>query len=352
MSQSTKYVIGMDLSDRSAEYCGAYREDGSDWRRGKVDLTPAGLWEAFGHLEPSWFVIEIGTHARWVHREFEAMGHQVTVANARKLRFIFSGTKKNDRLDAEALRDVALLRRRLLHPIELRGDAVHRDLTQVRLRDGLVRSRTLQINAVRGTLKALGHRVESSESKHFAAKAREQLPDEALKLVAPMLDAIQGTTDAIEHYDKRLKALSENEYPETQVLRQVHGVGPVTALAFVLTLGDQDRFGKNRDAGAYLGLVPGEHQSGQLNVAQGITKAGNPLLRRLLVQGAHTIMRSNAPDTDLKRHGMAIANRGGKKDKGAKRRAVVAVARKLAVLLCALWKTGEVYEPLRNGQAA
>lgn len=352
MTHSTNYVIGMDLSDRSAEFCGAERSTGSRWKRGKVQLTPRGLKKAFGGLAPSWFVIEIGTHARWVKSELEGMGHEVTVSDARKLRFIYSGHRKSDRLDAEALLDVALLRKNLLHPIELRGDDVHRDLIPLRLRDALVRARTLQINAVRGTLKAIGLGVVCQDTQAFVRKAREQLPLEALELVEPMLDSIERASEGIASYDGRLKELSETKYRETRVLRQIHGVGPVTALAFVLTLGAPERFHKSRDVGAYLGLVPGLRQSGLMATAQGISKAGNPLLRRLLVQCAHTVLRRDAPDTDLKRHGQAIASRNGKADKGAKRRAVVAVARKLSVLLFALWRTGEVYEPLRNAQAA
>ena len=352
MTHSTNYVIGMDLSDRSAEFSGAERSSGAPWKRGKIDLTRSGLREAFGDLEASWFVIEIGTNARWVKNELERMGHEVTVSDARKLRFIYSGPRKSDRLDAQALLDVALLRKELLHPIELRDDDVHRDLIPLRLRDGLVRARTQLINAVRGTLKAIGLRVKCSDAEYFVVKAKEQLPPEALELVEPMLDAIESACEGIASYDRRLKELSESKYPETQVLRQIHGVGPVTALAFVLTLGTPERFHKSRDVGPYLGLVPGLHQSGRLDIAQGISKAGNPLLRRLLVQCAHIILRRNGPDTDLKRHGLAIAHRDGKADKGAKRRAVVAVARKLGVLLFALWRTGEVYEPLRNAQPA
>jgi len=138
--------------------------------------------------------------------------------------------------------------------------------------------------------------------------------------------------------------VAEERYPVTAQLRQVRGVGPLTALVYVLVLGDPRRFAKSRKVGSYVGLRPRQDQSGERDVPLGITKAGSPLLRRLLLQCAHYILGPHGEDCDLKRYGDRIAARGGKV---AKRKAVVAVARKLSVLLHRLWMTGEVYERLR-----
>ena len=134
-------------------------------------------------------------------------------------------------------------------------------------------------------------------------------------------------------------------YPETELLRQVEGIGPLTALTFVLTLEDPSRFAKSRSVGAYLGLVPATDQSGDRDPQKRISKEGDEMMRRLLVGSAHYILGPLGSDSDLRRHGEKIASRGGK---NSKKRAVVAVARKLSVLLHRLWVTGEVYEPLRN----
>ena len=352
MSDSTTYVIGMDLSDQKADFHAARSSSGELWRRGCLRLTVEALTQFFGDLPRSWVVIEIGTHSRWVKEAIEGLGHQVTVCNARQLRFIFCGRNKTDELDAKALCDVALLRPSLLHPVELRSEAMQRDLAVVRCRDAAARARALLVNNVRGTVKTLGERVRSCSPEHFAKWTRVAVSTELLEIVEPMLKSIEALSETIESQDTRIQELSETRHPQTAVLRQVFGVGPITALAFVLTLFDVDRFHKNRDVGPYLGLTPSLRQSGLWQRASGISKEGNGYMRRLLTQCAQTILRENAPDSDLRRHGLGIQNRGGKQDKGAKRRAVTAVSRKLAVVLCALWKTAEVYEPLRNSKAA
>ena len=129
------------------------------------------------------------------------------------------------------------------------------------------------------------------------------------------------------------------------LLRQVPGVGALTALTYVLTLEDPARFADPRAVGSYLGLRPRQADSGDLSPQLHVTKAGDEMLRRLLVGAAHYILGPFGPDTDLRRWGLGLAARGGKR---GKRLAVVAVARKLSVLLLRLWATGEAYEPLRN----
>jgi transposase len=165
--------------------------------------------------------------------------------------------------------------------------------------------------------------------------------------LGPILEQIGALTQRIRDYDRQLETISKERYPETELLRQVEGVGPLTALTLVLTLEDPYRFEKSRSVGAYLGLVPARDQSGDRDPQRRISKEGDELLRRLLVSGAHYILGPFGSDSDLRRHGQKIATRGAK---NSKKRAVVAVARKLAVLLHSLWISAEVYEPLRNTQ--
>lgn len=166
-------------------------------------------------------------------------------------------------------------------------------------------------------------------------------------LRGPILELLEQITAQIRAYDRELEALADANYPETQMMRQVTGVGPLTSLAYALVIEDPSRFAKSRSVGAYVGLTPRRRDSGDSNPQLRITKAGSPLLRRLLVQSAAYIMGPHGPDCDLRRYGERIAERGGK---NARKRAHVAVARKLAVLLHRLWVSEEAYEPLRNAK--
>ena len=192
-------------------------------------------------------------------------------------------------------------------------------------------------------------------ARTFHKNAPEHIPEALRPALDPILETIGSLTGRIRDYERQLETLSKKCYPETELLRQVEGVGPLTALTFVLTLEDPYRFEKSRSVGAYLGLVPARDQSGERDPQKRISKEGDEMLRRLLVSGAHYVLGPFGSDSDLRRHGEKIASRGGK---NAKKRAVVATARKLSVLLHSLWMSGEVYEPLRNahrssgGQAA
>jgi transposase len=282
----------------------------------------------------------------------ERLGHEVAVANPRQVALISGSDRKSDRTDAETLTRLGRADVALLRPIRHRTEQAQKDLEVLRARHALVRARTLLVNHVRGALKSWGTRVRSSSSEAFEAAAREQLPPELVTVFSPTLTAIGDLTAHVRDYDRRLAALGVEQYPQTALLRQVTGVGPVTSLAFVLTIEDPSRFRRNRQVGAYLGLRPRMDQSGQTSRQLGIAKSGDRMLRSLLVQSAHYILGPHGPDTTLRRYGEALMARGAG---NAKKRAIVAVARRLAVLLLRLWKTGEVYEPLHapaaNAQA-
>lgn len=289
--------------------------------------------------------LETGTHSRWIAKVARECGHEVIVANARELRLIYAGTNKTDRVDAVKLARLARVDPALLKPVEHRGDRQHADLAVISARELLVRMRSDAINLVRGTVKSAGGRVPKCASTSFTSWAGEALPDELRNALAPMLEQIDELSGRIEEYDERIEHLALTQYPETALLQQVTGVGTLTALTFVLTIGDATRFERSRDVGCYVGLRPRRDQSGERDPRLGITKAGDSRLRRTLVNCAHYILGPFGPDCDLRRWGLQLAD-GGKK----KKRAIIAVARKLAVLLHRLWATGEVYEPLRNAR--
>jgi len=272
------------------------------------------------------------------------LGHEVLVANPRELERITKSDRKNDRNDAELLARLARADAKLLSPIKHRPKELRADLAVIRARDVLVQSRTKLINAVRGLVKAAGDRLTKCSSESFHKKAPEQISDALRPAVLHLITLIKHTTDAIKAHDELIDELAEKKYPAVTLLTEIPGIGTLTGLAFMLTLGDRDRFKKSRDVGAYVGLVPRQQQSSDAEPQLRISKAGDGLVRRLLVGSAHYVPGRYGPDSDLRRWGLAIAERGGK---NGKKRAVVAVARKLAVLLHRLWVTGEVYEPLR-----
>lgn len=338
-----KVTIGLDLSDRFS-YLYALDPNGECIEEGRVKTTTKALNDRFGAMAPARVALETGTHSPWVSRLIAACGHEVIVANARELRLIYKNPKKSDRLDAENLARTARLDPKLLHPVEHRTVEIQTDLALLRARDCLVASRTKLINHVRGAIKSMGSRLPSCNSDCFHKKAPASIPEALKPILEPLLEIIENLTDQIHRYDKTIDKVLGAKYPVTENLRQVPGVGPLTALAFVLIIGDPRRFSKGRNVGPYLGLTPKKDQTGEQDPQLRISKAGDGFLRRLLVGSAQYILGPFGPDTDLRRFGTEIARRGGK---NAKKRAVVAVARKLAVLLHRLWVTGEVYEPLR-----
>jgi len=346
MQEGITQTIGMDLGDRKSQVC-VLDPDGSIVQETSVSTTRSGMQRFFGERPPCRVVIEAGTHALWVAWGLASQGYEVLVAHPRRLRLIYQNPGKNDRTDARHLAKLGRLDPSLLSPIRPRSEARQQDLARIRGRKVLVASRTQLINHVRGVVKSLGYRVPSCTSERFPTAVVEVVPRDVVELLRPVILALESLTEQIIAADRELKRLAQEAYPETAYLTQVTGVGPITALTFVLTVDDPTRFAKSRTVGAYLGLTPRQDQSGDANPQLGITHAGDPYLRTLLVSCAHLVLRANAPDTNLKRWGLKLAERGGA---NAKKRAVVAVARKLAVLLHRLWVTQAEYIPVGYGQ--
>lgn len=338
-------TIGVDLGDKYSQVC-VLDARGEIVEEGRVATTREALERRFKGMAPAAMAIEAGTHSNWVFDLLTSLGHDVVVANPRKLRAITANERKSDQMDALMLARLRRADRQLLSPVAPRAEHMRRDLGVLRARAALVQARTMLVNHVRGVAKSSGSRLRkcSAESLH-----KTELPVELAGLLTPLLQVLERLTEQVHVYDQHIAKLSKESYPQTSLLRQVEGVGPITALCFTLTIGDARRFKNARAAGAYAGLTPRRDQSGDRDPELRITKCGDEMLRTLLVQCAHRILGPFGPECDLRRFGLKLAERGGK---NAKRRAVVATARKLSVLLLALMRSGEVYEPLRNSPAA
>lgn len=344
MINNSTFFIGLDLGDKRS-YIAILNRDGDLIEETRLLTTKTSFHQRFSMFPPCRVAMEVGSHSRWASHLLTELGHDVLVANARKLKAIYHNPRKGDRTDAETLARLARLDPVLLSPIHHRSPQAQADLAVLHSRDALIRSRTLLINHVRGIVKSSGARLPSCTANCFASKATSTIPETLHPSLLPVIDTIARLTHQIRKYDQLIEKLCVTKYPETKLLRMISGVGPITALAFVLILEDPKRFTKSRDVGPAIGLVPKRDQSGDHDPQLRITKTGNSFLRRLLVFSAQYILGPFGPDCDLRQWGLKLAERGGK---NAKKRAVVAVARKLAVLLHHLWSTGEIYDPLYN----
>lgn len=340
-AQMPKVTIGLDLGDKTSRTY-EVNAQGECEREGTVITTVAGITHYFASRERCRVILEVGTHSPWVSRLLEQLGHEVIVANPSAM---FAGAprrRRNDRLDARFLARQGRADVELLAPITHRSAEAQRDLESLRARDQLVGVRTKLINHVRGTVKSWGARLSRCSSETFATRVAAEVPAELAPALTPLLEVIADLTQRIRAAETQLATLTRERHPIALQLQQPAGVGPLTALAFVLLIEDPTRFRKSRDVGPYFGLVPRLDESGAAAPQLRISKAGDEFGRRLLVSAAQYILGPFGPACDLRRYGSAIAQRGGK---NAKKRAVVAVARKLAVLLHQLWISGAPYDP-------
>jgi len=376
-----KLTIGLDLGDRWSNYC-VLDEAGEILLEQKLATTPEAVKQTLGRIPRSLIALETGTHSPWLSRLLKELGHEVLVAHAQKVELITKSNRKDDRHDARTLARLARIDPELLGPVRHRSAKAQIHLTVIRARAELVSARTALVNAARGLTKSYGERLpkcgteQVSRARAELVSARtalvnaargltksygERLPKcgteqvsrelaaklsaELREVLEPLLKEIESLNERIKEYDARMEKIVKESYPQVALLKQVKGVGTQIALTYVLTLDDPQRFAKSREVGCFLGLKPGRRDSGESQPQMRISKEGDRYLRTMLVQGAHYILGPFGADSDLRRWGLRLAERGGK---NAKKRAVVAVARKLAVLLHRLWVSGEVYEPLRN----
>jgi len=337
-------TVGLDVGDRRTHFCAidAVRKVVA---RGSFPTARERLEEALVPYSAAKVILEAGSQSPWMSRVLRGAGHDVLVADPRRVQLISKDPRKTDRRDAEMLAKMGAAMPELLGNVHHRGEQAQAHLSIVRARDLVVRMRTMAVQQVRGICKAFGMRLPSSTTGGFTARVTELVPELLHPALRPILELVTELTAKIRAFDKSLARIAKDNYPEVQRLQQVDGVGPTISVAFVLSLEDPKRFRGSRSVGSWLGLCPRSQASGDSNPQLRISKAGDPRLRRLLVQGAHRILGPLGADCDLRRYGLRLAARGCK---APKKRAAVAVARKLAILLHRLWVTGADYEALRN----
>jgi len=339
-------TIGLDVSDRTAIAI-VLDQAGAVVQECKLMCRPEVMRQFCADHPGARVALEVGTHAQWIHRIATKCGCEVILANSRRLALISQNQRKNDRNDAKLLAELARVAPHLLHPVPPRSDEALAVRAMLRARDNLVRSRSRLIQSVRALVKPFGTRLPACSAPAFAKKVAPYVPEALSAAVEPLLAVIAHLNLRIAGFDREVANVCAERFPVTDRLRQVRGVGPVTALSFVVAIGDPARFLSGRSVGAFFGLVPAQDESGSTSRQLRISKAGDPMVRRLLVSCAHYILGRFGTDCDLRRYGLAIHERGGR---NAKKRAVVAVARKLAVVLHRLWTSGNDYQPLRAHQ--
>lgn len=332
-------TIGLDVSDKTCCMCVLDR-DGEVVATGTIKLNETALAMQFEHLPQARVAFEVGTHSRWLAAMFEGWGHEVVIANARKLAVISQNNRKSDGADAEMLARLARTDVKLLSPVEHRSEGAAKGLALVRSRAVLVRSRTMMINSVRGQVKTIGERMPTCDAEHFHELV-DKLPEVLRVPLAPLMALVAELTKQINVFDAKLEKDADTIAPGARRLTTIAGVGLLTAVCFALVIDDPTRFACSRQVGPYLGLVPKRSQSGEIDKAMRISKAGDPYTRQLLVQCAQSLLRSGTKDSELRQWGTKLAGTG----KTSKRRATIAVARKLAVLMHHLLVTGESYQP-------
>jgi len=345
VSNDSTVCVGIDIGDR---YCqiAVLDEDGDVSEQTRIRTTPKAFERYFKGKATMRVAMEVGTHSPWISQLLNKMGHDALVGNACKLSLIYKNEQKSDDVDAELLARICRFDPKLLYPIDHKDQSARAVWTVIRSRDVLIRIRTMLINHARGIIKPFGHRFPKCSPLRLV-KLQSEVPEPLRPTLVPILNTIAQLNAQIYSYDKEIVRMGREHYPQMELLQQIPGVGPITALTFMLTIGDPSRFPRNRTVGAYLGLVPRRSQTGQSDPQLSITKSGSQYLRRLLVQCANYIMGPFGPDCDLKRCGERIASRGGK---NAQKRARVAVARRLAVMMLSIWKTAEVYNPFHGAK--
>jgi transposase len=339
-------TVGLDMGDRFSHYC-LLNEEGDVVEEGRLQSTEAAFGRHFENDPCMRIALECGTHSPWASRLLKSLGHQVIVANARKIRAITGSESKNERNDAEKLARFAAHDPRLLSPLEHRSPERQLDLNLIHARSILVRARTMIVNALRGLVKSAGGRLPACSTESLAGRAAAAIPPALSAVATPLIEQIALLNAQIGGMDRQVEKLAA-KYPEIGLLRTAPGVGPIVAAAYVLTL-DRPEAGSNRSAGAFLGLRPAQSQSGNSDPQRRISKTGDSRLRSLLVQSAQYILGRFGPDSALRRWGLKLAQSGGKR---GKKRAIVAVARKLAVLLHSMWRSGRRFQPFPQSTAA
>jgi transposase len=338
--------MGIDIGDRRCHWHTLDIRSGevrSGWLATKREVFAAEL----AQLPASTIALEAGSHSRWIAMTLGRLGHDAVVLPPDILRRgKGKRRRRNDPKDAAALSEQARLAAEgRVAGLWQRTDENQRELTRLNLREVTMQIRSKAISAVRGSVKPYGERVEDHSAESFVRFARQELSAEMVALVGPLLTVCEAATAALAQYDQAVAAELARD-PEAERLKQIKGVGPVGQAVFHAVIGDKHRFQKSRDVPAIAGLVPALDESSEEEGSTRISKAGSAMLRRVAVQDAHYIMGPYGEDSALRRWALRLAGDG--KSKRQRKRAVVALARKLLVLLHRLWVTGEAYDRWRG----
>lgn len=333
-------TMGIDVGDRHSHLC-LVDDEGEIVKRDRVRSTEAAFRRHFEGAARLRIALECGTHSPWMSRLLKQLGHQVIVANARKIPTITQSESKNDWRDAEQLARMAAFNPKLLSPLEHRSLDRQQDLNLIQARAILVKARTMIANALRGLVKSAGGRLPACSTESLPHRAPGAVPPALAEVADPLIEQLARLNLQIHTMDEQIEKLAA-KYPEIDTLRSTPGVGALVAATYVLTLDRPNAAPSNRSAGAFLGLRPAQSQSGASDPQKRITRTGNTYLRCLLVQSAQYILGRFGPDSALRSWGLKLAQSGGKR---AKKRAIVAVARKLAVLLLSMWRSGQRFQP-------
>src|SRR5881275_1984944 len=339
--QDSEVTIGLDLGERRHRFC-ALDGRGEVVEEAILSNDRASLARLSARYRRALAVMEAGAHSPWVSRYLEGLGWEVIVSNPRKVRAIYQHERKSDQRDALMLARIGRMDRALLYPVRHGSEQAQQDLLRIKLRDSLVRARVALINSVRFSLKSLGYALCNPSSERFHKVAMERLPERVQQMIAPSVQALAELSTRIAVLEREINVVARTKYPQTLWLQQVPGVGVLTALYFVLKIEDPKRFKNVRDVGAFTGLCPRRDQSGASDPQLRISKRGDGYLRRLLVSATQYILGPFGPQSALREYGLSLAADGTTR---AKKRAVVAVARKLCVLLLSLWKNQTPYQP-------
>jgi transposase len=328
---------GIDLHQNETEIC-VLDDSGAFVERARVKTSRETLRRRFDGLAPMKVAMEAGGSSPWVARLIESMGHDVVVCAPRRVRLIAESTMKTDEIDAEVLARLVRVDEGFLGRVTHRSESAQLQRGLMTARTALVSARSKWVHSARGILRSFGFRVPGGHTSRFHLRcAKVEMPDDLRAVVQPLLNQVEQVSAEIQAIEERLKSIAEAN-PIVQHLQKVPGVGTIVALYFVASIDDPDRFQRSRDVAAFFGLRPSLRGSGEICHYGRITKEGDPEMRRLLIQAAHGMINSRKRCA-LQQWALNIAARRGKK------KALVALARKLAVLLHHLWATGEVFQP-------
>lgn len=332
MEHRTVVSIGLDVSDRASAVCAVRRDGSIAWERRVPTVIEPMMAIAAENPEARW-ILEAGTHSLWLDDGLRNAGADVVVVNPRRLRAVSDSLKKTDRSDAALLALLGLLNPQLLWQVRHRTVQAQMGLVMLKSRDQLVRTRARLITTMRGLVKPFGHRFKACVAEQFHER-RDEVPRELASSLEPLFEVLVHVNAQIAALDERIEQAVKADAAASN-LTTIPGVGPITALVFTLVIDDPERFKNSRQVGAFLGLTTRIDQSGMVDKQLRITKAGDGMLRRLLVQCAQGMLREKARDTSLKRWATSLVDRGGT---APKKRAAVALARKLAVIMHRMWR--------------